>query len=82
MAAKKTKAQKAADKAFIKKISSITVGTGAKASGQTCPGCGEPVSGFTVVPAMVAIPIHAKPPKHKHEPEPAPQREGEVAFSA
>jgi hypothetical protein len=82
MAAKKTKKQKAADAAFIKKISSITVGTGSKASGPSCPGCGEPMTGYTVIPAVLAIPIHGKPPKTKHEPAPAPEMQGEVAFSA
>lgn len=82
MAAKKTKKQKAADAAFIKKIGTITVGTGTKASGPACPGCGEPMTGYTVVPAMIAIPLHAKPPKEKHEPKPATESSGEVAFSA
>jgi len=31
---------KKSDKAFIKKISSITIGTGAKPSAPKCPGCG------------------------------------------
>lgn len=79
MATKKSKKKENA--AFLAKIKTITVGTGAKSSAPKCPDCGESMQGYLAIP-VIAIPIHGAPPEAKPEAQPAVKSNDEVAFSA
>jgi len=72
--------KKSANKAFIDKIKTLTIGTGAK--NEKCGACGKPMSEHQMkLLGMVAIPLSAlgQPPKSEKTKEP---KHEEQSFAA
>lgn len=71
--------KKSANKAFIDKIKTLTIGTGAKDT--KCGKCGKPMGQHMKLLGMVAIPLSAlgEPPKPKKAEQP---KHEEQSFAA
>lgn len=70
---------KKSDKAFIKKLKTLTIGTGAK--DEKCGNCGKPMAQHMKLVGMVAIPLSAlgQPPKAEKAEQP---KHEEQSFAA